>query len=89
MLDRAGRVRHSGQDVYDVAMVKRTNINLDVDLVREAASELGTRQTTETVHAALREVVRRAGLQRLAEEDFVDLTPELLEQTRRPRTFKA
>jgi Arc/MetJ family transcription regulator len=31
-------------------VVKRTNINLDMDLVEQAAEELGTRRTTDTVH---------------------------------------
>jgi Arc/MetJ family transcription regulator len=64
--------------VYALAMVRRTNINLDMDLVAEAAQELGTRRTTDTVHQALREVVARARRARLAERDFEDLTPEAL-----------
>ena len=40
-------------------MRKHTTIDLDVDLVRQAAEALGTRRTTDTVHAALSEVVRR------------------------------
>jgi Arc/MetJ family transcription regulator len=56
-------------------MVKRTNINLDMDLVHEAAHELGTHRTTDTVHQALREVVARARRARLAQRDFEDLTP--------------
>lgn len=66
--------------------IRRTNINLDTELVQEAAAVLGTVQTTETVHAALREVVERAARQRLAQRDFVDLTPETLDEVRRPRT---
>jgi Arc/MetJ family transcription regulator len=65
-------------------MVRRTNINLDMDLVEEAAQELGTRRTTDTVHQALREVVARARRARLAQRDFEDLTPEALEAMRRP-----
>jgi Arc/MetJ family transcription regulator len=65
-------------------MVRRTNINLDMDLVEEAAKELGTRRTTDTVHQALREVVARARRARLAERDFEDLTPEALDAMRRP-----
>jgi Arc/MetJ family transcription regulator len=70
--------------VYALAMVRRTNINLDMDLVDEAARELGTRRTTDTVHQALREVVARARRTRLAQRDFEDLTPEALEAMRRP-----
>ena len=68
------------------AATKRTNINLDTDLV-DAAAVLGTTQTTATVHAALREVVDRAARQRLAERDFAGLTPEALSAMRSPRTF--
>jgi Arc/MetJ family transcription regulator len=65
-------------------MVRRTNINLDMDLVDEAARELGTRRTTDTGHEALREVVARARRARLAHRDFEDLTPEALDAMRRP-----
>ena len=40
-------------------MRKHTTIDLDQDLVRQAASVLGTTKTTDTVHAALADVVRR------------------------------
>ena len=40
-------------------MRKHTTIDLDGDLVGEARAVLGTRTTTETVHAALADVVRR------------------------------
>jgi Arc/MetJ family transcription regulator len=69
--------------VYPAAVVKRTNINLDMDLVEQAAHELGTRRTTDTVHEALRCVIARARRARLAERDFEDLTPESLEAMRR------
>ena len=49
-------------------MRKRTSIDLDMDLVKEAGRALGTTKVTETVHAALDEVVRR---QRVALVDFV------------------
>jgi Arc/MetJ family transcription regulator len=65
--------------------LKRTNINLDEALVAEAAEVLGTAQATETVHAALCDVVDRAARQRLADRDFPALTPEALEEMRRPR----
>jgi Arc/MetJ family transcription regulator len=67
--------------------IKRTNINLDIELVDAAAAVLGTARTTDTVHAALREVVDRAARERLARRDFADLTPSALEQLRRPPTF--
>ena len=69
------------------AATKRTNINLDKDLVAAAAAVLGTTQTTATVHAALREVIDRAARQRLAERDFALLTPEALSEMRGPRAF--
>lgn len=65
-------------------MIKRTNINLDMELIAQAARELGTRRTTDTVHHALREVVARGKRLRLAERDFEDLTPEALDAMRRP-----
>ena len=40
-------------------MVKRTSLNLDLELVARAREALGTNGTTETVHRALDEVVRR------------------------------
>jgi Arc/MetJ family transcription regulator len=65
-------------------MIRRTNINLDMDLVQQAAHELGTQRTTDTVHQALREVIARARRARLAQRDFEDLTPDALETMRRP-----
>jgi Arc/MetJ family transcription regulator len=70
--------------VYRGGVVKRTNINLDMELVEQAAHELGTQRTTDTVHEALRDVIARARRTRLAQRDFEDLTPESLEATRRP-----
>jgi Arc/MetJ family transcription regulator len=40
-------------------MRRHTTIDLDADLVGEVRQILGTRTTTETVHAALAEIVRR------------------------------
>jgi Arc/MetJ family transcription regulator len=67
------------------AKIRRTNINLNTELVDAAAAVLGTSRTTDTVHAALRAVIDRAARERLAQRDFADLTPALLEQVRRPR----
>jgi len=50
-------------------MRKHTTIDLDMDLVGRAAEALGTTRVTETVHAALDDVVRRR--QRMAIVDFV------------------
>jgi Arc/MetJ family transcription regulator len=66
-------------------MVRRTNINLDMALVEQAAAALGTRRTTDTIHEALRDVIARARRTRLAQRDFEDLTPESLEALRRAR----
>jgi Arc/MetJ family transcription regulator len=65
--------------------IRRTNINLDTELVEAAAAVLGTERTTDTVHAALRAVIDRAARERLARRDFDDLTPDVLEQLRSPR----
>ena len=48
-------------------MVKRTSLNLELDLVREARAVLGTTGTTDTIHRALEDVVRRERLKALAE----------------------
>jgi Arc/MetJ family transcription regulator len=49
-------------------------MNLDLALVAQARDLLGTRGTTDTVHRALEDVVRREKLRRLAERRF-ELTP--------------
>ena len=49
-------------------MRKHTTLDLYTDLVREAAEALGTTRTTDTIHAALNEVVRRR--QRMTILDF-------------------
>ena len=49
-------------------MRKHTTMDLDMDLVRRAGEALGTSRTTDTVHAALADVVRRR--QRMAILDF-------------------
>jgi Arc/MetJ family transcription regulator len=51
-------------------MVKRTSLNLDLELVGKAREALGSTGTTDTVHRALEEVVRQEKLRRLAEYDF-------------------
>jgi Arc/MetJ family transcription regulator len=66
-------------------MVRRTTINLDADLVAQAREVLHTRNTTDTVHDALRDVVRRARLRRLAEWDLGGTTLEDLKDMRRSR----
>ena len=68
-------------------MVKRTSLNLDVDLVAQAREVLGSNGTTDTIHRALEDVVRRERLRRLAAEPFDDLTPEALAELRKPRSW--
>ncbi|HEY3183829.1 MAG TPA: type II toxin-antitoxin system VapB family antitoxin [Gaiellaceae bacterium] len=67
-------------------MIKRTSLNLELDLVAQAREILGTRGTTDTIHRALAEVVRREKLRALAEETFEELTPDALDRLRRTRT---
>ena len=56
-----------------------TTLDLDRDLLDRAAEALGTRRTTETVHAALRDVVARRQRAWLARRDFSELEPRLSE----------
>ncbi|MGH2853873.1 MAG: type II toxin-antitoxin system VapB family antitoxin [Solirubrobacteraceae bacterium] len=64
--------------------MKRTTINLDMELVAQAREVLEATNTTGTVHAALRDVVRRDRLRRLSERDW-DITLEELKEMRRSR----
>ncbi|HEX2160627.1 MAG TPA: type II toxin-antitoxin system VapB family antitoxin [Thermoleophilaceae bacterium] len=68
--------------------MKRTTINLDVDLAAEASDLLGTSRMTDTVHAAMRDVIRRRKLESLSRRRFPDLTLESIEEDRRPRSFE-
>jgi len=72
---------------YDDRVKKHTTLDLDVDLLREAQADLRTQGISETIHAALADVVARRRRARLAQFDFVDLTPEALEAMRSARTF--
>lgn len=70
-------------------MVRRTNINLDSDLVAEAAV-LGTDRITDTVHTAMREIVAQHHRRPFAERDlFGTMTHEELEELRRGRVLGA
>ena len=42
----------------------KTTVEIDLDELREAAEQLGTRGVKETVNTALREVNRKAALQK-------------------------
>jgi Arc/MetJ family transcription regulator len=57
-------------EAYNLDMIKRTSLNLDMSLVDEARQVLGTNGTTETVHKALAEVVRQDKLRQLAAWEF-------------------
>jgi Arc/MetJ family transcription regulator len=61
-------------------VIKRTSLNLNLDLVAEARSVLGSNGTTDTVHRALEDVVRREKLRRLAERDFSEYNDEARRQ---------
>jgi Arc/MetJ family transcription regulator len=65
--------------------VRRTTINLDSELVADAREVLKTRNTTDTVHDALRDVVRRERLKRLTEWELEGLTLEGIKEMRRSR----
>lgn len=54
-----------------------TTLDLDRDLLADAARALGTSRTTDTVHAALREAVARRRRAWLAQRDFSELEAAL------------
>lgn len=62
-----------------MATKTHTTLDLDRDLLRSAAEALGTTRTTETIHAALREVVARRQRAMLARRDFSELEAHLPE----------
>lgn len=57
-------------------VVKRTSLNLDLDLVGKARDALGSDGTTDTIHRALEEVVRQEKLRWLADHDFSEYSEE-------------
>ena len=68
-------------------MRRHTTLDLDEDLLRDASIALGTSRTTDTVHAALRDVIARRRRAKIARHAFADLTPDTLAEMRRPRTL--
>lgn len=67
-------------------MLRHINIDLDTELVEEAAVMLGTERISDTVNTALSEVIGRTHRRRLARLDlFDDLEPAEFEALRRPR----
>jgi Arc/MetJ family transcription regulator len=69
-------------------MRKRTSLNLDFVLVDEAKEVLDTKETTETIHKALKEVVRNERLRRLSRRRF-DFSNEDLNALRASRSEDA
>ena len=69
-------------------MTKRTSLNLDFALVAEAKEVLETKETTETIHKALKEVVRNERLRRLSRRRF-DFSNEDLDALRTSRSENA
>lgn len=67
-------------------MKTHTTLDLDRDLLVEAAAALGTTRTTETVHAALREAVALQSRVRLIARDWSNLKV-LMPEMRAPRPF--
>jgi Arc/MetJ family transcription regulator len=67
-------------------MKTHTTLDLDRDLLANAAAALGTTRTTDTVHAALREAVARQARARLMDRDWSNLK-DLLPEMRAPRPF--
>ena len=67
-------------------MKTHTTLDLDRDLLADAAAALGTTRTTDTVHAALREAVARQARARLMARDWSNLKG-LLPEMRAPRPF--
>jgi Arc/MetJ family transcription regulator len=67
-------------------MLRHTNIDLDTELAEEAADLLGTGRISDTVNAAMRDVIGRAHRRRLAQSDlFDDLQPAEFDVLRQPR----
>ena len=74
------RRRHTWYTIH----MKRTNLVLDEDLLKEATQEMGLKTYSATVNAALKEAVRRIHVRKLA--DFVgkiEWSGDLSENARR------
>lgn len=67
--------------------VKRITFNADADLLEQAKKALGTTSATDAINMSLAEVVRNDSLSTLARDGVPGLTPEMLRELRRPRTF--
>jgi Arc/MetJ family transcription regulator len=60
--------------------MRKTALRLDDELLEQARQVLGTKTATETIHAALAEVVARRGrarlFERLRRQDGIDLADD-------------
>jgi Arc/MetJ family transcription regulator len=65
--------------------IKHTTLNLDQDELQAAQEVLGTSGIADTIHEALREVVRQHDRRVILAYDFPGLTPEWLEEYRQNR----
>lgn len=65
---------------------RRVTLNVDEALLENAKELLGTDSMTEAINGALEEYVSLQMRLRFLERDL-DLTPEMLDELRRPRTF--
>lgn len=65
--------------------IRKTTMNLNDDIVRQAQEILGTDNATATVHAALRDVIRTFRLQQAAELRFADDAWAETKELRQPR----
>jgi hypothetical protein len=80
--ERAARVRESRRR----ALPRKCGTGRHVGPTRlRGNAGVVSRRTTDTLHAALREVVDRAPRERFTRRDFPDLTPRLLEHERARR----
>ncbi len=67
--------------------VKRMTFNADADLLQRAQQVLGAATATDTINRALAQVVQTESLTRFADLPPLDMTPEMLSELRKPRTF--
>jgi predicted nucleic acid-binding protein len=79
---------YCGLEQYDSFLLmatKRTTVLLEEKLLKEAASVLGTRRTTDTIRASLEQVLRQRHLRNLVDWRLPDSADAELAQQRKPR----